>query len=213
MAMPKIAIKLLVLPLVVAVTYAVTSYATNGRLYAQRPSGKKTLQRGTPQRSAPLQAELAPPEMVARRSTAEDIAWSNAQLATLGKVHPHSKSESRTVEYLLASDAHGVKVYQKVKLLDKNPKIGYMWSVRIVNMIDDSDVSLRHYDQQIFYMADEQYHFSAFTDSIPVPPGAYRVVLSLYRLKPGLDLDKAARDNVYADPFLASRLSQKVIVN
>jgi hypothetical protein len=120
-------------------------------------------------------------------------------------------SESTLIESAVAPAAGSIQFHAKIKLADANLAMQCMWSIKVIGVSDPNFSFVRHYDNQIFTMPDSHQTTVDFNESIAFDPGIYKAVVSLYKLKPGIDFSKVD-DRAYAGPFLATRFGKKIAV-
>ncbi|WP_435008432.1 hypothetical protein P12x_005643 [Tundrisphaera lichenicola] len=124
---------------------------------------------------------------------------------------PGLKSSSSLIESSIGSVGGHIQFHAKVELIDSNVDMKYMWSIRVVG-VDNPDFSfVKHYENRTFMLPEFRQVMIDFDESIAADPGTYKVVLSLYKLKPGIDFSKVD-DNEYANPYLATRFGDVISV-
>jgi hypothetical protein len=195
--------RVVVVGILVVATHFVTKSLFVVRLYAQRPDAKKT------QKSAPRPAETIPPAAV---GPAYEVVTTPEPEAN-GVADPkrpaalRASASSRLIESSITAVEGGLQFHGKLYLLDTNPEMKYMWSVKVVRADNPDDPFIRHYDQQIFTILNSDEKIISFDETIAFEPGDYSAVVSLYKLKPGLDLSNTD-DNRVAGPFLSTRFGK-----
>ncbi len=91
-----------------------------------------------------------------------------------------------------------VNVSLASSLIEADPTISYLWSLRV---FDDSRnrkmLSEHYYESEMFKIALRQQTSQTFRESFALAPGAYRVQVNLHRIPDGFDLSKLADKDVW----------------
>jgi len=108
------------------------------------------------------------------------------------------------VLHVTAEDGE-VNVSLASRLIESNPTISFLWSLRV---FDDSRnprlLSEHYYEGQMFKVALRQQTSQTFRESFALAPGAYKVQVTLHRLPDGFDLTKLRDKDVWRDNAVIS---------
>jgi hypothetical protein len=153
-------------------------------------------------RGAPRQAAPGPPRGATRLGPARggDPAAHRpdprAQLdAELRNPRSPIQASTQFLRYDVTGGPAGARVAARVGLMERNPAARYVWALKVVDEADHSRVRLDHpYLDQVFTVAAGRLD-PTFDEAIPLPPGRYRVILTLYQFHPSVRLDRMFAGN------------------
>jgi len=105
-----------------------------------------------------------------------------------------------------------VNVSLTSRLIETNPTVSYLWSLRVFDGSREPKlISEHYYNDQVFKIPLRERTRPTFRESLTLRPGAYRIQVNLHRIRSGFDLAKLANKEVWLQNAVLS-VTEKVKV-